>query len=56
MQSKRIMAILACTSAALLWNSNAHASEVQWIKSYDSGKTAAQARGSLMMLDFYTDW
>ena len=48
----------AGASAALLWASNAHASEIQWIKSYNDAKSTTQQRGALtlMMLDFYTDW
>lgn len=56
MQSKRVVAILAGAGAALLWASNAHASEIEWTKSYIDATKTAQQRGALMMLDFYTDW
>ncbi len=56
MQGKRSVAILAGASVALLWASNARASEIQWIKSYDEAKKTNRQRGALMMLDFYADW
>lgn len=56
MQGRRSVAILAGASVALLWTSNAHASEIQWIKSYDEAARTTRQRDTLMMLDFYTDW
>ena len=56
MQGKRFFVVLAGASAALLWASSAHASEIQWIKSYDDATRTTRQRGTLMMLDFYTDW
>ncbi len=56
MHGRRSVAILAGASAALLWASSAHASDIKWVKSYDDATKTAQQRGALMMLDFYTDW
>ena len=56
MQGKRFVAILSGASAALLWASNAHASGIPWIQSYDDAIKTTRQRGTLMMLDFYADW
>lgn len=56
MQYKRSIVILAGVSTALLWASNAGASDIQWMKSFDDAKKTARERGALMMVDFYADW
>lgn len=56
MQGKRLVAILASAGAALLWASQACASEIQWVTSYGDAKKTARQRDTLMMIDFHADW